>query len=90
MLTGGTRFIGGSVEVRGKVTDKVGVVGFFDYGRITDSRFTAAPASSWHAGAGVGVRYATPVGPIRLDLALPAGGRKGGGLQFYLGIGQAF
>lgn len=90
MTTGGTRFVGGSVEVRGKVTDKIGVVGFFDYGRITDSRFTAAPASDWHAGAGLGVRYATPVGPIRLDLAVPAGGRQGDGLQFYLGIGQAF
>ncbi|MDP2087592.1 MAG: BamA/TamA family outer membrane protein [Gemmobacter sp.] len=90
MITGGTQFIGGSVEVRGKVTDSIGVVGFFDYGRITDSRFSAAPASNWHAGAGVGVRYATPVGPIRLDIAAPAGGRKGGGVQFYLGIGQAF
>ena len=90
MVTGGTQFIGGSVELRGKVTDKIGVVGFFDYGRITDSRFTAAPASNWHAGAGLGLRYATPVGPLRLDIAAPAGGRKGDGVQFYLGIGQAF
>ena len=90
MLAGGTQFIGGSVELRGKVTDKIGVVGFFDYGRVTDSRFSAAPASNWHAGAGIGVRYATPVGPLRLDIAAPAGGRKGDGMQFYLGIGQAF
>lgn len=90
MLSGGTQFVGGSLEVRGKVTDSIGVVGFFDYGRITDSQFTAAPASNWHAGAGIGVRYATPVGPIRLDIAAPAGGRKGNGVQFYLGIGQAF
>ena len=90
MMTGGTQFVGGSVELRGKVTDSIGVVGFFDYGRITDSRFTAAPASNWHAGAGLGLRYATPVGPLRLDIAAPAGGRKGDGVQFYLGIGQAF
>jgi len=90
MTTGGTQFIGGSMELRGKVTDSIGVVGFFDYGRITDSTFSSAPSSNWHAGAGIGVRYATPVGPIRLDIAAPAGGRKGSGTQFYLGIGQAF
>ncbi len=90
LTVGGTRFIGGSFEVRGKVTEKIGVVGFFDYGQISDADFSAAPLSNWHAGAGIGVRYATPVGPLRLDLAAPAGGRKGDGVQFYLGIGQAF
>lgn len=90
IASGGSQFIGGSLEVRGKVTEKIGVVGFFDYGRVTDGDFTAAPLSNWHAGAGIGVRYATPVGPLRLDLAAPAGGRKGDGVQFYLGIGQAF
>ncbi len=90
VASGGSRFLGGSLEVRGKVTEKIGLVGFFDYGRITDSTFNAGALSSWHAGAGIGVRYATPVGPLRLDLAVPAGGRKGDGLQFYLGIGQAF
>lgn len=86
---GGTQFIGGSLELRGKVTDSIGVVGFFDYGRITDSTFSA-PGSNWHAGAGIGLRYATPVGPLRLDIAAPAGGTTGKGVQFYLGIGQAF
>ena len=90
LTVGGTQFVGGSFEVRGKVTDKIGVVGFVDYGRISDADFSAAPLSNWHAGAGIGVRYATPVGPLRLDLAAPAGGRKGDGVQFYLGIGQAF
>lgn len=90
VASGGSRFVGGSLEVRGRVTQRIGVVGFFDYGRITDATYTAAPQSDWHAGAGIGLRYTTPVGPLRLDLAAPAGGRKGDGVQFYLGIGQAF
>ena len=46
--------------------------------------------SGWHSGAGVGVRYLTPIGPIRLDVAGPTGGETGEGLQVYLGLGQAF
>jgi len=44
--------------------------------------------NDWQAGAGVGGRYATGVGPVRLDLALPV--RSGNGLQVYVGLGQAF
>lgn len=89
MKAGGTRFLAGSVELRGRITDNIGIVGFVDYGRVSDSRWPA-PAPGWHAGAGLGLRYATPVGPLRLDIAAPVGGVKGRGAQFYLGIGQAF
>ena len=48
-------------------------------------------AGDWHAGAGLGLRYDTPVGPIRLDLATPvAGTGDSGDLHLYIGIGQAF
>lgn len=87
---GGTRWIGGSLEVRTKVTEKIGAVGFFDYGKVTDATYNAPTEPNWHGGAGLGLRYTTPVGPLRLDVAAPAGGRKGDGVQFYLGIGQAF
>jgi translocation and assembly module TamA len=36
------------------------------------------------------VRYDTGFGPVRLDLAVPVGGKTGRGLQVYVGIGQAF
>ncbi len=39
---------------------------------------------------GVGLRYKTPVGPIRLDVAGPVAGDTGDGVQIYIGIGQAF
>jgi outer membrane protein assembly factor BamA len=43
-----------------------------------------------HAGAGLGVRYDTGIGPIRFDIASPISGDTGDGVQFYVGLGQAF
>jgi translocation and assembly module TamA len=87
--TGGTRFIAGSVELRAKITDTIGVVGFIDAGQVTDADYTN-PGDDFHAGAGLGLRYATGFGPIRLDVAAPVGGDTGKGVQIYVGIGQAF
>lgn len=87
--TGGKTFVGGSVEARMKLTESIGVVGFVDIGRIDANEFFS-DFGDWHAGAGIGVRYATPVGPIRLDIAGPVGGSTGDGVQIYVGLGQAF
>jgi translocation and assembly module TamA len=87
--TGGKTFVGGSVEARVKVGDALGVVGFVDVGRV-DAETPFSDFGGWQAGAGLGVRYATPVGPIRLDLAAPVAGGTGDGIQVYLGLGQAF
>lgn len=86
---GANHFVGGSLEARVKATETLGVVGFVDVGRIDiDGFFTEA--GNWHAGAGLGLRYATGVGPLRLDIAAPVGGDTGDGLQIYLGLGQSF
>ncbi|MDZ4393009.1 autotransporter assembly complex family protein [Cypionkella sp.] len=87
--TGGKTFMGASFEARMKVTESIGVVGFVDMGRIDANEFFS-DLGDWHAGAGIGLRYATPVGPIRLDLAGPVGGNTGDGIQVYVGLGQAF
>ena len=58
-------------------------------GRIDVGGFFTG-TGDWHAGAGLGVRYATGVGPLRLDIAAPVGGSTGDGVQIYLGMGQAF
>ena len=81
---GGNRFLAGSLEARVKVTEKLGLVGFVDMGLVGDGT-----VSDWQAGAGLGVRYATGIGPVRLDLALPVQG-DGSGAQVYVGLGQAF
>jgi translocation and assembly module TamA len=86
---GGTRFVALSAEIRTKVTDTIGIVGFVDAGHVSDADF-GNPGDDWHAGAGLGLRYATGFGPIRLDVAAPVGGDTGEGVQIYIGIGQSF
>ncbi|MEY8842574.1 BamA/TamA family outer membrane protein, partial [Cribrihabitans sp. XS_ASV171] len=89
-VAGDKSFLGLSAEVRGQVTEKIQVVGFYDWGAVDDTSYITASADS-HAGAGIGVRYAVGgFGPLRLDLAYPVQGDTGDGLQFYIGIGQAF
>ncbi len=62
---------------------------FVGAGSVTDSTFP--DFSDVRIGAGVGVRYATPFGPIRLDVAVPLNkypNRTDYGI--YAGIGQSF
>jgi translocation and assembly module TamA len=87
--TGGTRFFGLSGEVRAGVTEKIGVVAFYDTAFIGAGDFFD-DTGDWQSGAGLGLRYKTPIGPIRLDVAVPVSGTTGDGPQIYLGIGQAF
>lgn len=87
--TGGMRFAALSGELRAGITDSIGVVGFYDAGFVgVDDVFGGD--GDWHAGAGIGLRYKTAIGPIRLDVAAPVGGDTGEGAQIYLGLGQAF
>jgi translocation and assembly module TamA len=48
--------------------------------------------SNLRFGAGVGVRYATGIGPLRADIAVPLNRERGegGGFGIYVGLGQAF
>ncbi|MDO6732411.1 autotransporter assembly complex family protein [Marinovum sp. 2_MG-2023] len=84
---GGRAFASLSAEMRFSVTDTIGLVAFADAGFIGHDGFDAGNS---HAGAGLGLRYNTPVGPIRLDVAAPVAGETGDGVQVYIGIGQAF
>ena len=86
---GGRSFVGVSGELRAKVTDRISLVGFADAGYIGEESFYDG-SGAWHSGAGVGLRYDTTVGPIRLDVAGPVSGSTGDGVQVYIGIGQAF
>ncbi|MDP5218662.1 BamA/TamA family outer membrane protein [Ruegeria sp. 2205SS24-7] len=89
-VAGGKSFLGLSAEVRGRVTESISLVGFYDYGMVGADAIVTGDSES-HSGAGIGVRYDLGgFGPLRVDLAVPVSGDTGDGLQFYIGIGQAF
>ncbi|SEK52561.1 autotransporter assembly complex protein TamA [Pacificibacter marinus] len=87
--TGGTSFVGLSTELRAGINEKLSLVGFADLGGI-GANAIPDDTMNWHAGAGLGLRYDTGFGPIRLDIAAPVSGSTGDGVQIYVGIGQAF
>ena len=88
--TGGRSFAGVSAEVRVGVTDSIGIVGFADAGYIGEEEFYDG-LGEWHSGAGLGMRYNTAIGPIRLDVAVPTSGPEADeDFQIYIGIGQSF
>ncbi|CAN7337399.1 autotransporter assembly complex protein TamA [Pararhizobium sp. LjRoot255] len=88
-ILGGRSYANASVEARINITDKIGIVPFLDAGTV--SAETTPDFSDIRAGAGIGIRYATPFGPIRLDFAVPLNAYPGGTKYgIYAGIGQSF
>jgi translocation and assembly module TamA len=88
--TGGTKIAAATVEMRQRIRTHFGAVAFVDMAEVSGS---AAPApDDLRFGAGVGLRYYTPIGPIRIDIAVPVNRRKGmdDSFEFYVGLGQAF
>jgi translocation and assembly module TamA len=89
VITGGRYLLEASIEARAKVTEDIGVVGFVDGGYVAADVFPAL--TDLRIGAGVGVRYYTGLGPLRLDVAVPLNKRAGDpDYALYVGIGQAF
>lgn len=89
-VVGGRSLIEASGELRFRVTDTIGAVGFVDAGYVGASS-TPTFDENTRVGAGIGLRYLTGFGPIRLDVAVPLDPRPGDpSVAFYVGIGQAF
>ncbi|WP_406851696.1 BamA/TamA family outer membrane protein [Brevundimonas sp. BH3] len=86
---GGLGLFEASFEVRRDVRDNWQAVAFVDAGAVG---FEATPnLSNMRYGAGVGVRYKLPFGPIRADVAFPLNKREGDSdFQLYISIGQSF
>jgi translocation and assembly module TamA len=88
--TGGNAIDAATVEFRQRFADQFGGAVFVDAGQVSGDGhvFQGRPS----IGIGFGVRYYTPIGPIRLDVALPASSRLPGGDRFelYVGLGQVF
>jgi translocation and assembly module TamA len=76
-------------EFRWRVTETIGLVPFFDAGNVYDTNLPRN-ASLFYS-AGLGLRYYTAIGPIRLDLAFPIEKRASdSAFQVYISVGQAF
>lgn len=86
---GGLSLFETSVEMRIAVTDTIGVVPFVDAGTVSTKSFP--DFADMKVGAGVGLRYITPFGPLRVDAAVPLNRDRGDPhFGIYAGIGQAF
>jgi outer membrane protein assembly complex protein YaeT len=87
---GGLSLIEGSVELRFPLFGDFGAVLFLDFGNVFSSAFTYRLGDLRYA-AGPGLRYNTPVGPLRLDVGIIVDRRQDenfGRIEF--SIGQAF
>ncbi len=90
-ILGGRSLVETSLELRQRLGRSFGLVGFLDGGgAFKDEHPPLDDTLRW--GVGAGVRYFTPVGPLRVDIGLPLNPRDGidDDWQFYISIGQAF
>ncbi len=89
---GGTAIQAGTVEFRQRFGTNFGTAVFVDGGNVSKSLNLLS--GELRFGTGVGMRYYTPIGPIRLDLAVPLHRRSGANpddaFEIYIGLGQAF
>jgi translocation and assembly module TamA len=66
---GGTSIAAASVELRQRFGSRFGAAFFVDAGQIGAT--SKGLPSEFRVGVGAGVRYYTPIGPIRFDVAMP-------------------
>ena len=78
-----------SAELRQRFGLNYGAAVFIDAGQVGQS---ARPfAGRLELGAGTGLRYYTPIGPLRIDVALPLHRTPADDrFEIYIGLGQAF
>ena len=86
---GGTAIDAATIEFRQRFLESWGAAVFVDAGQV--SADTMPFAGTLRAGAGLGARYYTPIGAVRLDVAVPMNKPRGGdSFELYIGLGQAF
>ncbi|CTQ53982.1 Autotransporter assembly factor TamA [Roseibium album] len=89
-VVGGRSLIELSGEVRIRVTETIGVVGFVDAGNAYENSFPDF-SEGLKVGVGAGLRYFTPIGPLRIDAAIPLDpGNDDPDFALYVGLSQAF
>jgi outer membrane protein insertion porin family/translocation and assembly module TamA len=87
---GGRSLLDASLELRTPVYKQIGAVVFFDVGEVRRRPFSYT-LDDLQYGTGVGVRYHTIVGPLRLDVGFPLEPPPGQpSWKVHFAIGQAF
>jgi outer membrane translocation and assembly module TamA len=92
---GGNALLILNAELRIPVRGSIGVVGFLDAGNVF-SRTTEIDLGALRSAAGFGVRYQSPIGPIRIDLGFKlrrhdlAAGVREKPMAIHISLGQAF
>jgi translocation and assembly module TamA len=87
---GATTISAGGLEFRQRFGQNWGAAFFVDGGQV-GNRLKLSPTDLFY-GVGAGARYYTPIGPIRLDVAVPLRRYDSDpeAFQLYIGLGQAF
>ncbi|MFN4281315.1 MAG: autotransporter assembly complex protein TamA [Alphaproteobacteria bacterium] len=88
--TGGRSSLELGFEARFRLFDDYGIVPFIDGGSVSETALPTGGDMQW--AAGLGFRYYTAVGPLRIDVAMPLNRRQGvdDAYAFYISLGQSF
>lgn len=89
---GGSSLFEASFELRYKISENIAIVPFLDMGNVYSSGTLQFPLDLKY-GTGIGLRYFTPIGPLRLDVAVPFSLTETPSekdVQVYVSIGQSF
>lgn len=94
---GGRSLLVYTFELRSRFGDDFGIVFFYDIGNVYRNYFPQLGKKLLKS-TGIGIRYYTPIGPLRLDIAFPLNRRKkrfrkgfiDNVVEAYFSIGQSF
>jgi len=94
LSNGGNGLVIMNGEVRTRLFSTVSLVGFLDGGNVFKRVGDIRPGD-FRGAAGLGLRYRSPLGPLRLDFGFKldrrlVAGKRERGWEFHLSIGEAF
>jgi len=88
--SGGRSLIELGTEARIRITEDIGIVPFVDAGIVTEESFVDFSETP-RVGAGLGLRYFTGFGPLRVDFGVPLNpDDDDDAFEVYFSFGQAF